>query len=195
MRIILGIAASLCLSAWAWGAQEILIVADEFPAMEILARQLKARGGPDATIVRQEALPDSLKPYPAVVVYIHGQLQESTERALVAYTKEGGRLLALYHSISSGKRKVRCVAPLSIPATISARRIVQAERQTAMTLLSFSSVLATLSASMAMMITGKKATRQIASDPSQGAMSRAPTITTADRLRINAMRAYMGSPR
>jgi hypothetical protein len=84
---------------------DVLIVADEFPAMEYLAAKLKTEADLTARLVAQSALPASLSPFSAVVVYIHGALAEATERALIDYTEAGGRLVALHHSISSGKRK------------------------------------------------------------------------------------------
>jgi hypothetical protein len=88
-------------------AREVLIVADEFPAMELLARSLKANEGLTSQIVAQTNLPPDLTPFHAVIVYIHLELFPATERALIRYTENGGRLVALHHSISSGKRKNR----------------------------------------------------------------------------------------
>lgn len=93
-------------------AAEILIVADEFPAMEILAKRLKADDGKECRLVAQSGLPQALAPFEAVVVYIHGRLAEPAERACVEYAKAGGRLVLLHHSISSGKRQNREWFPL-----------------------------------------------------------------------------------
>jgi hypothetical protein len=86
-------------------ADRVLIVADEIPAMEVLAAKLKAGAGVETSIVWQTNLPVELRPYAAVVVYIHRELFEPAERALVDYTQSGGKLIVLHHSISSGKRK------------------------------------------------------------------------------------------
>jgi hypothetical protein len=85
----------------------ILIVADEVPAMETLARQLAERAHAKATIVnsKKEPLPEALAPFQSVLVYIHGGLAEPVEKALLAYAEGGGNLILLHHSISSGKRK------------------------------------------------------------------------------------------
>lgn len=85
-------------------AAPVLIVADEFPAMQELARQLKAQEGLDSLLVKQTELPPDLRPFQAVVVYIHGKLLPAPEKAMVEYTRQGGKLVALHHSISSGKR-------------------------------------------------------------------------------------------
>jgi hypothetical protein len=56
-------------------------------------------------LVEQKDLPASLGPFEAVIVYIHGALSMKAEDAFIAYTKAGGKLVCLHHSISSGKRK------------------------------------------------------------------------------------------
>lgn len=86
-------------------AQEILMVADEFPAMEILAKALKEQEGLSSKIIAQSDLPQSLAEYQAVVVYIHKDLNPGPEEAFIQYAKNGGKLIVLHHSISSGKRK------------------------------------------------------------------------------------------
>ncbi len=91
---------------------EVLIIADEFPAMEILAKRLKADDAKECKLVAQSDLPQALAPFEAVVVYIHGRLAEPAERACVEYAKAGGRLVLLHHSISSGKRQNREWFPL-----------------------------------------------------------------------------------
>jgi len=86
-------------------AQEILIVADEFPAMEILAKGLQEQERLTSKIIAQTDLPPSLSTYQAVVVYIHKDLNPEPEEAFIHYTNNGGKLIVLHHSISSGKRK------------------------------------------------------------------------------------------
>ena len=83
---------------------EVLIVADEFPAMEILARALKDQEGIYSTIVRQTEMPQSLSGYQAVVVYIHRELLAGPEEAFIQYTRQGGKLILLHHTLSSAKR-------------------------------------------------------------------------------------------
>jgi len=83
----------------------VLIVADEFPAMEVVAARLKSEEHIESTLISQKELPSGLSHYEAVVVYIHGALSEKAENAFIDYTQAGGKLVLLHHSISSGKRK------------------------------------------------------------------------------------------
>jgi hypothetical protein len=99
--LILGVAAR----ATAAPELPVLMVADEIPAMEVLAKQLATRSHTKATIVKQADLPSSLTPFRAVLVYIHGGLGEPAEKALLDYAEAGGNLILLHHTISSGKRK------------------------------------------------------------------------------------------
>lgn len=85
-------------------SDEVLIVADEFPAMEVLARKLRGEENIYSRIVNQSEMPPTLDRYSSVIVYIHGKLMPSVERACIEYATIGGRLLVLHHSISSGKR-------------------------------------------------------------------------------------------
>jgi hypothetical protein len=84
---------------------EVLIVADEFPAMQVVATKLKSDAHIESTLLSQDKLPSPLSNYEAVIVYIHGALSEKAEDAFIDYTQTGGKLLLLHHSISSGKRK------------------------------------------------------------------------------------------
>jgi hypothetical protein len=96
--LLLGAAASLARA-------DVLIVADEFPAMQVVADRLKNEEHLDSKVVTQKELPTNLVSFSAVVVYIHGALLPQAEDALIDYTREGGKLVLLHHSISSGKRK------------------------------------------------------------------------------------------
>ena len=84
---------------------DVLIVADEFPAMEVVADRLRSQEHVNSTVVSQKELSASLSSFEAVVVYIHGALAEKSEDAFIDYAKNGGKLVLLHHSISSGKRK------------------------------------------------------------------------------------------
>lgn len=86
-------------------AQEVLIVADEFPAMEVLAKALEVQEGLSSKIIAQTDLPNDLSAFQAVVVYIHKDLNTDSEEAFIHYANDGGNLIVLHHSISSGKRK------------------------------------------------------------------------------------------
>src|ERR1700744_2600826 len=85
-------------------ATDILMVADEIPAMEVLSKQLQTRIGVTSTITTQDKMPADLAQYKAVMVYIHKSIGEPAEMAFIAYAKGGGNLFLLHHSISSGKR-------------------------------------------------------------------------------------------
>src|SRR5438128_2615196 len=85
--------------------KQALIVADEPPAMEVLAKEWEERVALRSAIIAQDELPTSLALYPVLVVYIHGNLDEKAERAFIDYANGGGRLILLHHSISSGKRR------------------------------------------------------------------------------------------
>src|SRR4051812_1446050 len=84
---------------------DALIVADEFPAMEVLAAKLKSEEHINSKLISQKELPQNLATFEAVVVYIHKDLSETAENAFIAYALGGGKLVLLHHSISSGKRK------------------------------------------------------------------------------------------
>ncbi len=94
----------LGLASWLGAADSVLIVADEFPAMEQLAGDLKAETGLTSRIVKQTEMPSDLAGFSAVVVYIHLKMAESAENAFIRYAENGGKLIVLHHSISSGKR-------------------------------------------------------------------------------------------
>lgn len=101
------------------GGRRALIVADEFPAMEVLATRLKAGAGVESRIVAQTGMPAGLAEFDTVIVYIHRGIGEPAEKAFIEYANAGGRLLLLHHSISSGKRKNRWWLPflkISLPA-------------------------------------------------------------------------------
>jgi hypothetical protein len=84
---------------------DVIIVQDEMPSVKVLAGFLRDEGKLNVTVVDQKSFPKDLSPYGAVIGYIHRQLEESVEIAIIDYTKHGGRYIALHHSISSGKAK------------------------------------------------------------------------------------------
>jgi hypothetical protein len=96
---------SLFFGALQYAQSEVLIVADEIPAMQGVAAHLKTEEGIDSRIVKQTEMPSNLAGYQAVIVYIHLKLDEPAEKAFIAYAQGGGKLIVLHHSISSGKRK------------------------------------------------------------------------------------------
>jgi hypothetical protein len=106
MRILLFLL--LCCPAF---AADVLIVADEIPAMEVLAKHLQSGAGAATTIVKQDAMPADVSRYAALIVYIHKEIGEPAEKVFMGYAKAGGKLILLHHSISSGKRKNRYWLP------------------------------------------------------------------------------------
>jgi len=82
---------------------KIIIVQDEVPQMKVLAKFLREKGNLSVDITEQQALPEDLSGYDAVIVFIHKGLQEKTEKSIINYTKNGGKLICLHHSISSIK--------------------------------------------------------------------------------------------
>jgi hypothetical protein len=92
-------------------AQDVLIVADEIPAMNVLAKALKTQEGLTNEIVQQTSLPASLTRFRAVIVYIHKDLDSIPEGAFIRYARNGGKLICLHHSISSAKRKNKAWFP------------------------------------------------------------------------------------
>ncbi|MFB3829062.1 MAG: hypothetical protein ACE15B_20005 [Bryobacteraceae bacterium] len=99
--------ALLALACLPLAAADVLVVADEFPAMEVLARALQSGAGLSTAIVKQPEMPKDFAPFRAVVVYVHRNLDEAVEKASIAYARAGGKLVLLHHTISSGKRKNR----------------------------------------------------------------------------------------
>jgi hypothetical protein len=85
--------------------EELVIVADEIPAMELLAGYIRMATGLVSKIVTPSGMPDDLSAYRAVVDYIHKDMAEASEEKFINYANNGGKLILLHHSISSGKRK------------------------------------------------------------------------------------------
>ena len=84
-------------------SNKVLIVHDELLQMEVLSAILQQKGGFEVTVVEQSALPEDWSGYRAVIGYIHRVLEVPAEKAIIAYTGNGGRYVALHHSISSKK--------------------------------------------------------------------------------------------
>jgi hypothetical protein len=92
-------------------AQDVLIVADEIPAMDVLAKAIQTQEGLTATIATQQDMPSTLATFRAVIVYIHKDLDSIPEKAFISYALNGGKLICLHHSISSAKRKNKAWFP------------------------------------------------------------------------------------
>src|SRR3954466_11782627 len=87
--------------AWGSARADVLIVADEFPVMQVLASRLKSEENISSQVISQKELPTRLASFEAVVVYIHGALTPKAEDAFIEYANGGGKLVLLHHSISS----------------------------------------------------------------------------------------------
>ncbi len=101
--IVVFTAALTCGVSGPAGKAGVLIIQDERPQMDVLAKFLEDKGKLPVTIVDQQSRPKELSLYKAVIVFIHKDLQEQTERAIIDYTQAGGRLVCLHHSISRVK--------------------------------------------------------------------------------------------
>ena len=100
LLIVLSVLVSV---GWAGPKDNVLIVQDEMPALEVLVAFLRDQGKLNVQIVDQAGFPQDLSPFGVVIGYLHRGLEESVEVAIIEYTKQGGRYIALHHSISSGK--------------------------------------------------------------------------------------------
>jgi hypothetical protein len=106
MRTVLALAAFVgCLLSVTCKAEDLLVVADEFQAMQILTAQIRAQTKLTSRIVGRTELPTSLSDYRAALVYIHGDLLAAWEHALIDCTTSGGKLILLHPSISSHRRE------------------------------------------------------------------------------------------
>jgi hypothetical protein len=86
-------------------SERLLLIHDNDEVARPLLAFLKARGGFDTLSVDQAHLPPAAewRSFRAVLGYVHGRLLEPTEVAIIDYTKNGGRFVALHHMVSSGK--------------------------------------------------------------------------------------------
>ncbi len=60
----------------------VLIVHDELPQMEILAKFLREEGGLDVKVVEQSALPADWSTYRAAIAYIHRVLESACGKSI-----------------------------------------------------------------------------------------------------------------
>ena len=82
---------------------EVMIIADEWPQMHMLAASLTALGPIVAHATEEDKIPADLAPYDAVVMYIHKVMDVKVEQALIRYAMQGGRLIVLHHGLASAK--------------------------------------------------------------------------------------------
>ncbi len=83
----------------------ILIIADEWPQMDLLAERLVKY---DNYLIRkseQDQIESDLSGFDFIFMYVHKSLSVNTENALINYTTDGGSLIVLHHGIASSKMK------------------------------------------------------------------------------------------
>jgi hypothetical protein len=82
------------------------VVGDEPVPMHALKRVLES-GGHQVTLFEQKefALSSSAQKPAAILMYVHGVLEDVVGKRLIAFAREGGRLVILHHGIASAKNK------------------------------------------------------------------------------------------
>lgn len=86
-------------------ARQLLIVADDPAPMEALTKGLQAKGAYTIQYNEQENLAENLSSFHAVFMFIHGSMTPRTEKILIQYARQGGRLIILHHGIASARVK------------------------------------------------------------------------------------------
>jgi hypothetical protein len=95
---------ALSISGSARGAV-LHVVGDEPVPMQALKRVLES-GGHQVTLFEQKSFAASVGQKPAaILMYVHDELEESVGKRLIAFTRDGGRLVILHHGIASAKNK------------------------------------------------------------------------------------------
>lgn len=95
----------ICSTFSVWG-DSVVIVADEWPQMEILGDFLHQNGGLEVEKAEQDQMPEDLSSYRAVFMFIHGAMEREAGLRMIEYAEKGGRLIVMHHGISSKKRLV-----------------------------------------------------------------------------------------
>ena len=88
------------------GADQVLIVSDEWPQMEVFGAYLETQGY-EIDKAEQDKVPNDLDGYAGVIQFVHGKLNDDSAAKLMAYAENGGRLIVVHHGISSGKKKTK----------------------------------------------------------------------------------------
>lgn len=85
--------------------KNILIVADEWPQMHVLAQYIEKKGEYKIDSIDQENIQSqtALYDYDAIFMYIHSKLLKKAEQALIEYVNNGEKLIVLHHGIASSK--------------------------------------------------------------------------------------------
>ena len=81
------------------------VVGDEPVPMLSLKRVLESDGHQVALFEQKEFASSGGQKPAAILMYVHGELEESVGKRLIAFAREGGRLVILHHGIASAKNK------------------------------------------------------------------------------------------
>ncbi|MBI1390480.1 MAG: hypothetical protein GC154_18745 [bacterium] len=87
-------------------AGKVMIVADEWPQMDVFEKFLNQNGF-TAEKYEQKDMPKQLGAYDACIEFIHGAMADETAAALIDYANGGGRLVVLHHGVSSKKKATK----------------------------------------------------------------------------------------
>ena len=84
---------------------DLHVVGDEPVPMQALKRVLESGGHQVALFDQKEFAASNGQKPAAILMYVHGELEEAVGKRLIAFTREGGRLVILHHGIASAKNK------------------------------------------------------------------------------------------
>ena len=103
-RLLTGLLILLSFSVFA-EEKKLLIIADTWPQMDVLAEGLMKHGDYIINKANEDEIESDLSAFDFVFMYIHKTISPRTERALIDYTMNGGSLIVLHHGISSSNMK------------------------------------------------------------------------------------------
>jgi hypothetical protein len=83
--------------------KNLLIIADEWPQMDVLEDRLNKLDYYVIKKVEQDQIDSDLSGFDFVFMYVHKTLISNTENALINFTNNGGSLIVLHHGIASAK--------------------------------------------------------------------------------------------
>ena len=82
---------------------KILIIADEWPQMDVMASRLDENVEYDIQKAEQDEIDLDLKEFDFVFMYVHKPIVRDAEKAFIDFTNGGGSLIVLHHGIASSK--------------------------------------------------------------------------------------------
>lgn len=83
--------------------QHILIIADEWPQMDLMAKKIMENDHSLIQKSEQDQIASDLSGFDFVFMYVHKPLYHHAEQILINYATEGGSLIVLHHGIASAK--------------------------------------------------------------------------------------------